>query len=289
MGTTAEKLSYLNETKQAIKQSLINKGATVADSDSFRSYATKIDNLNVAPSGWTALPQKADLDNNAKLYDMDDFSWGAMLYLKALEGTTNMYAAWKGTSKSFSFQLNGKEQNCTAKLVSSHYGDKEGLVFLVSGLAQEYPLCLTGDTAGGWGSCSLRTKLREEILPQLPQELQDVLQTNTVYYGKGGSWLPDVASEVDTLNCDDKLFVPSLGELQGNSNFTYNGVNYTLAYCEGTQFELFAETSGAVSSTNTMTRTFTDANRYASVKANDTTTNCTMSNLNAAVTFCFVI
>ena len=42
MGTIADKLAYLNETKANIKQALINKGVNVADTDTFRSYAEKI-------------------------------------------------------------------------------------------------------------------------------------------------------------------------------------------------------------------------------------------------------
>lgn len=290
MGTTAQKLEYLHETKQAIKQALVNKGATVADSDSFRSYATKIDNLNVAPSGWTALPKKTDLDNNTFLYDMDDFSWGAMLYLKALEGTSNMYASWKGTSKSFSFRLDGVQQNCSAKLVSSNYNGTEGLVFLVTGLSEKYSMFPTTDTSGGWASSALRKKLREEILPQLPEDLQEVLQTNQMPYATGGDWILNVASTANTKYCSDVLFVPSLGELNGNCNFSHNGVDYTFMFSEGTQFQWFAENAEDVAPTeNTLTRTCTDSNTCAYLAENSTTANCVLSDAKMAVAFCFVI
>ena len=49
MGTTAEKLSYLNETKQAIKTAIQGKGVAVQDSDTFRSYAQKIANIDTKP------------------------------------------------------------------------------------------------------------------------------------------------------------------------------------------------------------------------------------------------
>lgn len=45
MGTTAEKLSYLRETKNAIREAIISAGGTVGDSDTFRSYAEKIENM----------------------------------------------------------------------------------------------------------------------------------------------------------------------------------------------------------------------------------------------------
>ena len=45
MGTTAEKIEYLNETKELIKQSLNDLGADIEDSNNFRSYVQKINTL----------------------------------------------------------------------------------------------------------------------------------------------------------------------------------------------------------------------------------------------------
>jgi len=42
-----DNLDYLEETKNQIKQALINKGASISDSDTFRSYVDKINNLDV--------------------------------------------------------------------------------------------------------------------------------------------------------------------------------------------------------------------------------------------------
>ena len=42
MGSIADKLNYLLETKRLIKQVIIEKGVEVSDSDSFRSYIDKI-------------------------------------------------------------------------------------------------------------------------------------------------------------------------------------------------------------------------------------------------------
>lgn len=42
MGTITEKFAYLKETKALIKSALIEKGQTVSDTDTFRSYADKI-------------------------------------------------------------------------------------------------------------------------------------------------------------------------------------------------------------------------------------------------------
>lgn len=45
MGTTADKLEYLNGTKAAIKTAIVAKGVTVPDGTPFREYATKIDDI----------------------------------------------------------------------------------------------------------------------------------------------------------------------------------------------------------------------------------------------------
>ena len=42
MGTLADKLSYLQETKTAIKNAIVAKGVTIGDTDTFRSYADKV-------------------------------------------------------------------------------------------------------------------------------------------------------------------------------------------------------------------------------------------------------
>jgi hypothetical protein len=48
MGNVAEKLEYLNDTKTAIKNAIVDKGGNVEDNATFRSYADSIANL---PSG----------------------------------------------------------------------------------------------------------------------------------------------------------------------------------------------------------------------------------------------
>jgi len=50
MGTVAEKLEYLQETKTAIRTAIEGKGQTVADSDTFRSYADKIGAISTSDS-----------------------------------------------------------------------------------------------------------------------------------------------------------------------------------------------------------------------------------------------
>ena len=42
MGTIADKLNYLNTTKTNIKNAIVAKGVSVSENDTFRSYASKI-------------------------------------------------------------------------------------------------------------------------------------------------------------------------------------------------------------------------------------------------------
>ena len=48
MGTTAQKLNKILETKEAIRTAINNKGGTLTTTDTFASYSSAIDNL---PSG----------------------------------------------------------------------------------------------------------------------------------------------------------------------------------------------------------------------------------------------
>ena len=49
MGTTADKLEYLQGTKAAIKQAIVNKGVAVPDGTTFRAYAEKIGDIIDVP------------------------------------------------------------------------------------------------------------------------------------------------------------------------------------------------------------------------------------------------
>lgn len=49
--TIADKLNYLQGTKLAIKEALVDKGIEVSDTDTFRSYADKISSISSGSSG----------------------------------------------------------------------------------------------------------------------------------------------------------------------------------------------------------------------------------------------
>ena len=42
-----QKLNYLLDTKEAIKEAIVNKKVEISDTDTFRSYADKINDINI--------------------------------------------------------------------------------------------------------------------------------------------------------------------------------------------------------------------------------------------------
>lgn len=71
MGTISEKLSYLEETKELIKQAIVDKGVEVNDTDTFRSYADKISEIE-GGGGAIVLPSSIRFQD-AKDTDLSTF------------------------------------------------------------------------------------------------------------------------------------------------------------------------------------------------------------------------
>ena len=63
MGTTADKLNKILETKEAIRTAINNKGGTLTTTDTFASYPTAIDNLPSGGNDW--LKELLDESKNA--------------------------------------------------------------------------------------------------------------------------------------------------------------------------------------------------------------------------------
>lgn len=76
MGTIVDKVEYLQDTKEAIKAALIERGQIVTSADSFRSYAGKIRRIDDGGSG-AVLIEKTITENgvyNAEDDDADGYS-----------------------------------------------------------------------------------------------------------------------------------------------------------------------------------------------------------------------
>ena len=65
LGTIAEKLLYLAETKALIREAIIEKGVGVEKSVPFRIYPDKIKEIKAGGSDWIPFPPAKDLFNEA--------------------------------------------------------------------------------------------------------------------------------------------------------------------------------------------------------------------------------
>lgn len=71
------KLTYLNGTKDAIKQAIIGKGVSVTEADTFRSYATKIGEIQGGGSGGDCPKYTLDLSDG---FLVNFFGWPRVTY-----------------------------------------------------------------------------------------------------------------------------------------------------------------------------------------------------------------
>ena len=72
MGTTTEKLQYLNETKSLIKTAIINKGVDVINTDTFRSYVDKIEEIPTTVVEEIVKAEKYGMTMDSFLGDVDE-------------------------------------------------------------------------------------------------------------------------------------------------------------------------------------------------------------------------
>lgn len=87
MGTINEKIAYLSETKELIKDAIISKGVSVLDTDPFRNYAEKINSIKDGlPYTKTNTQQLCDGFDLYEYYD----------YVVEVNGTTYSITGVKG-------------------------------------------------------------------------------------------------------------------------------------------------------------------------------------------------
>ena len=232
----------------------------------------------VLPANFALMPITSSIDD-ITADDWGLYSWQELYLLRRLYTGTKVATKFLGQTKSL--VVNG--QSCTATLVD---GTASGLTFYVTGMTTQYALFSGSSTSGGWASSAFRTTLNSTIYNTLPADLRNVIQPTTVSYGKGGG---DRVTTIATSS--DKLFVPSLKELKGNSNYIYNGTTYTnWQPDEGTQFAWFAQDVSRITPTSrTMTRSVPQSNRYCFIEANSTDANVIWLTTATSVAFCFNI
>lgn len=90
-----DKLTYLEGTKSAIKDSIISKGVAVSDSDTFRSYADKISQISaggvdVTAAGMTFAYANLTGDNFSKIEWSAKENMRYLFYTSKIGGTIDL-------------------------------------------------------------------------------------------------------------------------------------------------------------------------------------------------------
>lgn len=122
MGSIADKLQYLLETKNAIKNALIAKGVQVSDTDTFRSYADKIASIGGASDDIITL----DSDGMGLTVKAGTYTSGTSEYVTEAKTVT--------LSKDTHFKVNDFEGN-NVMLRNSEYNQLAGKLVSNNGVA----------------------------------------------------------------------------------------------------------------------------------------------------------
>ena len=139
MGTTADKLLYLQDTKSAIKDAIVAKGVTVPTGTTFREYATKIGDITtgssgsetadtwVRPSQWLALPANVDgvqkvsilnavFDTDSEFVALKNSGTGSGAYTVDWgDGTSNNYTAGTTAEHKYDYSNANLNSNTVSK------------------------------------------------------------------------------------------------------------------------------------------------------------------------------
>lgn len=98
MGTTAQKLNKILETKEAIRTAINNKGGTLTTTDTFASYPSAIDSL---PSGGNTLKNLLDATKSCYylFYNYKETSVEGLISYSDTENVTNMSSMFNNCTK----------------------------------------------------------------------------------------------------------------------------------------------------------------------------------------------
>lgn len=208
MGTTAQKLDYLRQTKEQLRANLTAKGITVSSSITFRNMVNLVNQL-------PALNISRTFANN---------DWATIAYLCSLGAIPSSWGA--GDSKIMKIN----DVNYQIDIIGRNHDDysdgsgKAPLTFQMHDCYNtKYRMNSSNTNSGGWNSCEMRTSRMASILEQMPQEVQAAVREVKKLTGSGGG-----SSTIVTSN--DKLFLLSEIEIDGSATYSASGEGSQYAY-----------------------------------------------------------
>lgn len=208
MGTTAQKLEYLQGTKEQLKSILTGKGISIPSGTTFRGMVNLV----------TQLPMPAISDN----FSSND--WATIILACRLKTIPTSWTV--GSSKTmliggtnYQIDIIGKNHD--------DYADGSGKAPLTFQMHHcyntKYRMNSSNTNSGGWNSCEMRTSRMASILTQMPQEVQAAVREVKKLTGSGRA-----SSTIVTSN--DKLFLLSEIEIDGSATYSASGEGSQYAY-----------------------------------------------------------
>ena len=220
MGTTAQKLEYLEGTKEQLRANLTAKGISVPSSITFRNMVNLVNNLPMLNISGT-------FANN---------DWATIIYLCKLGAVPSSWAV--GNSKTM--KINGV--NYQVDIIGKNHDDytdgsgKAPLTFQLHDCYNtKYRMNSSMTNSGGWNSCEMRSTRMGAILNLMPEEVRSAIREVKKLTGAGSA-----SSSITTTN--DKLFLLSEVEIDGNPNYSVAG--------EGSQYEYYRNGGSKIKKVN---------------------------------------
>lgn len=99
MGTTAQKLNKILETKEAIRTAINNKGGTLTTTDTFASYPSAIDSLPSGGGNTLKTLLDATQSSNYLFYNYKGTSVGDLISYNDTSNVTNMSSMFQNCTK----------------------------------------------------------------------------------------------------------------------------------------------------------------------------------------------
>ena len=220
MGTTAQKLEYLEGTKEQLRANLTAKGISVPSSITFRNMVNLVNNLPMLNISGT-------FANN---------DWATIAYLCKLGAVPSSWAV--GNSKTM--KINGV--NYQVDIIGKNHDDytdgsgKAPLTFQLHDCYNtKYRMNSSRTNSGGWNSCEMRSTRMGAILNLMPEEVRSAIRQVKKLTSAGNR-----SSSITTTN--DKLFLLSEVEIDGNPNYSVAG--------EGSQYEYYRNGGSKIKKVN---------------------------------------
>ena len=105
-------------------------------------------------------------------------------------------------------------------ILSSDHTSTAKITWLAKSLSFKFPMNFENDTTGGWADCECRKFLNDTIYKQIPENVRNKIvavdKTYTV-----------TSSLSSTPTVSDKLWIPSVREIYGDSSYENDGIDYT--------------------------------------------------------------